>query len=169
MSLNSEIYAQIHALAKFALPVGTPIILGRRGKPAPSGPHLVVMPIPEIATSGQADERMVGDDLVKHFDWVGEVDIRELDGDGDLLRLLIEATESEDVETYLTTVSFLSNTTIQDMSFQEGDRWVLESRVGFRITVKTVRTERIGYLAKIGIQGSVGNIPVSSDIPLDQS
>lgn len=164
-TLNEEIHKQISALARFALPVGTKVIRGRQGKPAPAGRHLVILPIHTMETNGQADERLTPEGLVKRFDWVGEVDIREMDGDGDWLRLLIEATESEEVKTYLTTASFLSHTTIQDLSFQEGDKWILEARVGMRMAIKTQRVEAIVPIETIGIQGTVGGFEITADIP----
>ena len=167
MSLNNTIYEQLQALATVALPPGTKVIKGRQGKPAPAGAHLVIMPVPEITANGQADDRWdeATGRFVKHMDWVGEVDVREIDGDGDLLRLLIEATDREDVKDYLTEVSFLSATTIQDLSFQEGDDWVLEVRVGIRIAVKTRLGFSTDYIETIGVHGTIGPVEITADIP----
>lgn len=165
MSLNRTIYEQLQALAKAALGPDVPVILGRQGKPAPNVRHLVIMPIPEIGVHGQGDDRWNGTAFEKHIDWVGEVDVRELDGDGDYLRLLLEATDWENVKDYLTEVSFLSATTIQDLSFQEGSEWVLEARVGLRISVKTKLAATTDYIEKIGIHGVIGPLEITADIP----
>ena len=165
MTLWDDIYSQIQALAVAVLPAGTPVIEGRQGKPAPDGPHLVIMPNPQLSLIGQASEVVNDDVTVRYFDWVGPVEIRELDGDGDLLRLLLQGTDRSTVKNYLQTVSFLSSSEVQDLSFQEGDKWVKELRMDFRITIRTKEEETLGYIETLGLSWDIAGHTGTADIP----
>lgn len=156
MSLNEIILLQVIALAKASLPNGAPIIRGRSNAPPPEGRYLVVMPIVTLGGHGQAASVFDGDEhLDKFFNWTGEVDIREVNGDGDWLRLWLEGTEREDVKTHMPSVSFMGSTEVQDLSTQVGTKWVSESRIGVRIHVRTTRRDLVGYFDKIGLTGTV--------------
>lgn len=165
MSLNEIILLQIGALAKAVLPTGAKVIRGQQNSPVPEGRHLVLMPIVTLSGHGQAASVFDGDEgLDKYFNWTGEVDIREVDGDGDWLRLWLEGTERDDVKTYMPSVSFMGATEIQDLSFQEGTKWIREARIGVRIHVRTTRKDIVGYFNQIRatgtVEGSFGEITV---------
>ena len=169
MTLWDDIFAQLRSLALAALPTGTKVIEGRQGKPGISEPHIVIMPIPSLKMEGQSSDILIGEDLQKTMDWTGEVDIRQLGGDGDLLRLFLQETESETVKDHLVTVSFLSNTEIQDLSFQEGDHWVLEHRLAVRITVCTRRVDTVGTIKELSGVGTFTGSVKTHSVPIDIS
>lgn len=158
MTISEAVYKQVRTLALAVLPVDSPVIRGMQNSPAPGEHYIAIMPLIDPTPHGMAHDVQAEDPdyLDHHIDWTCSVDIREVGGDGDWLRLMVEGLESVDLQTWLPTLSVLDPGTIHGIPFKEGNKWLLENNMIWRCATRTTRRELVGYFTRIEATGQIG-------------
>lgn len=165
MGLNDDIYTKLRNWVYHILiteeGLGLPIIQSRQNTPAPDGTYIVIDRFVGAGNIGRETKVYPPDDEGRTKianDWEGNVEIWEIDGEGDLLRMLVNSLGRAEIQqTYFQAEGIVTRGVIgvTNIPRLDDDFWTEQAMFEMRIGFADVTTEQSGWIETVNYTGDI--------------
>lgn len=168
MGLNDDIYQKIYNWVYFVINTENgfeiPIIQSRQNTPAPESTYIVIDRIVEVIQIGRVIKNYPPDETTGKAkvsnDYEGTLEIWEIDGEGDYLRMLINSLERQEIQNIYFAEELLVNRGvigITNIPRLDNEHWTEQAMLEMKIGFADVTTEQSGWIETVDFVNNISH------------
>lgn len=168
MGLNDDIYQKIYNWVYYVINTENgfkiPIVQSRQNTPAPEGTYIVIDRIVEMIQIGRAIKKYPPDETTGKTkisnDYEGTLEIWEIDGEGNFLRILINSLERQEIQNEYFTKELIVNRGvigITNIPRLDNEYWTEQAMFEMRIGFADTTTEQSSWIDTVDFVDNISH------------